>query len=65
MGGRSNAESRARAFELLQALDVAHWARAETSELFGGEQQRTHNPLVLSSTPRMATNQINGLGSNL
>ena len=37
--------------ELLQALDVAHRARAETSELFGGEQQRVSIARALANRP--------------
>ena len=40
LAGRPNGEARARALELLQALDVGHRARAQPSELSGGEQQR-------------------------
>ena len=40
LAGRANGTSRARALELLQALDVAHRAKAQPSELSGGESQR-------------------------
>jgi ABC-type polar amino acid transport system ATPase subunit len=36
----TSGEARARALELLVALDVARRADAETSELSGGKQQR-------------------------
>ena len=36
----ANGESRAKALELLTALDVQHRARAMPSQLSGGEQQR-------------------------
>ena len=51
LAGRPNGEARARAMELLQALDVAHRARAETSELFGGEQQRVSIARALANRP--------------
>jgi putative ABC transport system ATP-binding protein len=51
LAGRSNGESRARALELLQALDVAHRAKAETSELSGGEQQRVSIARALANRP--------------
>ena len=40
LAGRRNGEARARALELLNALDVGHRAKAQPSELSGGEQQR-------------------------
>ena len=40
LAGETNAKARARAVELLTALDVAHRARAMPSQLSGGEQQR-------------------------
>ncbi len=51
LAGRPNREARARALELLQALDVAHRARAETSELSGGEQQRVSIARALANRP--------------
>ena len=51
LAGRPNAVARARALELLQALDVAHRARAETSELSGGEQQRISIARALANRP--------------
>jgi putative ABC transport system ATP-binding protein len=51
LAGRSNGEARARALELLQALDVAHRAKAETSELSGGEQQRVSIARALVNRP--------------
>jgi len=54
LAGRPNNESRKRALELLDALDVAHRAKAMPSQLSGGEQQRVaiaralvNDPLVL------------------
>ena len=51
LAGRSNSESRARALELLQTLDVAHRARAQISELSGGEQQRVSIARALANRP--------------
>lgn len=51
LAGRPNAEARARALELLTALDVAHRAKAETSELSGGEQQRVSIARALANRP--------------
>jgi putative ABC transport system ATP-binding protein len=51
LAGRPNSEARARALELLQALGVAHRARAESSELSGGEQQRVSIARALANRP--------------
>ena len=51
LAGRPNGEARARALELLTALDVAHRAKAETSELSGGEQQRVSIARALANRP--------------
>jgi putative ABC transport system ATP-binding protein len=51
LAGRPNAEARARALELLQALDVAHRAHALPSELSGGEQQRVSIARALANRP--------------
>jgi putative ABC transport system ATP-binding protein len=51
LAGRSNDESRKRAMELLEALDVAHRAKAMPSELSGGEQQRVAIARALMSRP--------------
>jgi len=51
LAGRPNAEARARALELLTALDVAHRAKADTSELSGGEQQRVSIARALANKP--------------
>jgi len=51
LAGRPNTESRARALELLTALDVEHRARAEPSQLSGGEQQRVSIARALANRP--------------
>ena len=51
LAGQSNAQARARAMELLEALDVAHRARALPSELSGGEQQRVSIARALANRP--------------
>ena len=51
LAGSPNRAARARAMELLQALDVAHRAGAETSELSGGEQQRVSIARALANRP--------------
>jgi len=51
LAGRSNAESRKRALELLEALDVAHRAGAMPSQLSGGEQQRVAIARALVNRP--------------
>src|SRR3990170_2665336 len=51
LAGRPNGEARARALELLKALDVAHRAKAETTELSGGEQQRVSIARALANRP--------------
>jgi len=51
LAGRSNAESRKRAMELLEALDVAHRAKAMPSQLSGGEQQRVSIARALVNRP--------------
>lgn len=51
LAGRSNADSRKRALDLLEALDVGHRARAQPSELSGGEQQRVAIARALANQP--------------
>ena len=51
LAGKSNDESRKRAMELLEALDVAHRAKAMPSQLSGGEQQRVSIARALVSRP--------------
>lgn len=51
LAGKPNGEARDRARELLDALDVAHRARAMPSELSGGEQQRVSIARALANQP--------------
>ena len=59
LAGVPNAEARARALDLLTALDVRHRANAMPSELSGGEQQRisiargliNQPPVILADEP--------------
>ena len=51
LAGSSNAASRKRALELLQALDVGHRAQAQPSQLSGGEQQRVAIARALANQP--------------
>ncbi|HSG21640.1 MAG TPA: ABC transporter ATP-binding protein [Azonexus sp.] len=51
LAGQPNAASRKRALELLTALDVAHRAKAQPSELSGGEQQRVAIARALANQP--------------
>ena len=59
LAGIPNGEARAKALELLTALDVQHRARAMPSKLSGGEQQRVaiarglvnHPPVILADEP--------------
>ena len=51
LAGQADAQARARALELLQALDVAHRASAWPSELSGGEQQRVSIARALANKP--------------
>ena len=59
LAGMPNAQARARALELLKELDVAHRAKAEPSQLSGGEQQRVsiaralanRLPVILADEP--------------
>ncbi|HOE40011.1 MAG TPA: ABC transporter ATP-binding protein [Rhodoferax sp.] len=51
LAGQPNAQARARALELLTALDVQHRAGAEPSQLSGGEQQRVSIARALANQP--------------
>ncbi len=51
LAGHKNGESRQRAVELLEALDVAHRAKAMPSQLSGGEQQRVAIARALVNQP--------------
>jgi putative ABC transport system ATP-binding protein len=51
LAGMSNSKARERALELLNALDVAHRAKAEPSQLSGGEQQRVSIARALANKP--------------
>src|SRR5512139_1227743 len=70
LSGRPNREARARAMELLEALDVAHRARAEPSQLSGGEQQRVaiaralvnRPPAILADEPTAPLDSERALG---
>ena len=51
LAGVPNAQARQRALELLDALDVAHRAKAEPAQLSGGEQQRVSIARALANKP--------------
>ena len=59
LAGERNGVARKRAMELLEALDVAHRAKAMPAQLSGGEQQRVaiaralvnHPPVILADEP--------------
>ena len=51
LAGHPDSLARARARELLEALDVAHRASAQPSELSGGEQQRVSIARALANRP--------------
>ena len=51
LAGQPNARARSRALELLQALGVAHRAKAQPSQLSGGEQQRVAIARALANQP--------------
>ena len=51
LAGKPNGEARKRANELLDALDVGHRAKANPSQLAGGEQQRVAIARALANQP--------------
>lgn len=51
LAGVPNRQARQRALELLEALDVAHRAKASPSQLSGGEQQRVSIARALANNP--------------
>ncbi|HRK39984.1 MAG TPA: ABC transporter ATP-binding protein [Burkholderiaceae bacterium] len=51
LAGVANAAARARALELLTALDVQHRAKAQPNQLSGGEQQRVSIARALANKP--------------
>ncbi len=51
LAGVGNGAARARALELLGALDIAHRAQAEVAQLSGGEQQRVAIARALANKP--------------
>ena len=51
LASRPNGEARRRAVELLTALDVGNRAKAQVSELSGGEQQRVSIARALANRP--------------
>jgi putative ABC transport system ATP-binding protein len=51
LAGQPNARARLRALELLKALGVSHRAKAQTTQLSGGEQQRVAIARALANQP--------------
>ena len=51
LAGKSNAEARSRAMELLQILEVDHRSHAKPSQLSGGEQQRVAIARAMANRP--------------
>ena len=70
LAGRSKAEARAQAKELLEVLDLPHRARAMPSRLSGGEQQRVaiaraliaRPPVILADEPTAPLDSERALG---
>ncbi|MDD2713251.1 MAG: ABC transporter ATP-binding protein [Simplicispira sp.] len=69
LAGVPNAEARARALELLTALDVQHRARAMPAQLSGGEQQRVsiarglvnRPPVILADEPTAPLDSVRAM----
>ena len=69
LAGMPNAAARARAVELLVALDVQHRAQAMPSELSGGEQQRVsiarglvnQPPVILADEPTAPLDSVRAM----
>ncbi len=70
LAGQTNAVARARAHELLDALEVGHRANAQPSQLSGGEQQRVsiaralvnRPPVILADEPTAPLDSERALG---
>ena len=69
LAGVPNAEARARALELLGALDISHRAAAMPSQLSGGEQQRVaiarglvnRPPVILADEPTAPLDSVRAM----
>lgn len=69
LAGVPNHEARARALELLTALDVQHRAQAMPTQLSGGEQQRVsiarglvnHPPVILADEPTAPLDSVRAM----
>ncbi len=69
LAGHANADARRSALELLQALDVAHRAKAMPAQLSGGEQQRVsiarglvnRPPVILADEPTAPLDSVRAM----